>query len=182
MIKIDNRVLSVAVLAVLFGLAACGSGAESTAEPDSVATTTAPTEATVSEQPVASTPDTAEGPGTAIVTFEDDGSTLEFALNECFTSNTAPGKFVNVGPEGAFSSHGVLDDGWELQLSMLPDANGDMKNLSFLTDGDQADYQLGDLTFEVDGAMVTASATSDIYQTFGETEAIPLSFTVTCRG
>lgn len=115
------------------------------------------------------------------MTFEEDGSTIEFVLDECTTSNTRPGNFVNVGPEGAFTSHGVLDDGWELQLSMIPDATGSVLNLSFLTDGDQTDYQLGDLTYEVDGGDVTASATSDIYQTLSEEEAIPLSFEVSCN-
>lgn len=103
------------------------------------------------------------------------------SLDECHTSNTAPGTYVNVGPEGAFAAHGVLDDGWELQLSVLPDANGDLVNFSFITNGDDTDYQLGNLTYEVDGGNVAASA-SDIYQTTGEEEAIPLSFDVTCNG
>jgi len=94
----------------------------------------------------------------AVVTFEEDGSTIEFVLDECTTSNTRPGNFVNVGPEGAFTSHGVLDNGWELQLSMIPDATGSIINLSFLTDGDEIDYQLGNLTYEVNGGGAASTS------------------------
>lgn len=174
--------LQIALFAVVLVLAACGSSDDNAGAPDVGSTTTAVSDSTApTSEPVGSVPDGSEGVGSATVTFEDDGSTLEFVLDECYTSNTAPGNFVNVGPEGAFASHGVLDDGWELQLSMIPDANGDMTNFSFLTDGGDNDYQLGNLTFEVDGATVTASATSDIYQTSDE-EAIPLSFDVACNG
>lgn len=167
-------------------MVACG-GADDEAGDDTLApTATDASDTTVvtPDEPVDPEPDNAsEGRGTATVTFEEDGSTLEFALDECYTSNTNPGNFVNVPPEGAFASHGVLDDGWELQLSMFPGASGDMLNLSFLTDGDQIDYGLQeDFTYEVDGGNFTASATSDIYQTFDEEEAIPLSFDVSCNG
>ncbi len=160
-------------------VSACGGGADTTDAPEGGSAT--PASAEITSPPATEPGDSSAGPGTAVVTFEEDGSTLEFALDECTTSNTAPGNFVNVGSEGAFTSHGMLDDGWELQLSMIPDATGSIINLSFLTDGDQTDYQLGDLTYEVDGGNVTASATSDIYQTLSEEEAIPLSFEVSCN-
>jgi hypothetical protein len=174
----------VLLAAVLGVVAACGSSDDGAEDPNAGSVTTSVTDETVaSDEPAESTPDEAsDGAGTATVTFEEDGTTLEFPLDECHTSNTAPGNYVNVGPEGAFSSYGELDDGWELQLSVLPDANGKMINLSFLSDGADAYYQLEDLTFEVDGGHVTASASSDIYQTFDETEAIPLSFDVNCNG
>ncbi len=176
--------LQIAVIAVVLGAAACGSSENNADEPDVGSTTTAVSDSTVpTSEPVDSAPEgNSEGAGTATVTFEEDGNTLEFALDECFTSNTAPGNFVNVGPEGAFSSHGVREDGWELSLSVIPDANGEMVNFSFLTDGSETDYELGNLTFEVDGATVTASATSNIYQTLDTEEEIPLSFDVACNG
>ncbi len=165
-------------------VSACGGGTAPTDAPERGSATPVSAETTrpPAGEPGESAPDdSSAGAGTAVVTFEEDGSTIEFVLDECTTSNTRPGNFVNVGPEGAFTSHGVLDDGWELQLSMIPDATGSVLNLSFLTDGDQTDYQLGDLTYEVDGGDVTASATSDIYQTLSEEEAIPLSFEVSCN-
>lgn len=121
------------------------------------------------------------GSRTGTVTFVDDGTTRTFDLDECFTSDTDPGRFASgVAPEGAMSVHGTDSDGWELNLSVMPDADGTAVNFSFLTDGVDADYQLGDLTYSVDGNTVTASATSDIYQTLSETESIPLTFDVTC--
>lgn len=123
--------------------------------------------------------DGSAGSATAIVTFVDDGSTREFVLDECITSDTTPGNFVEVGPDGAMSVHG-RDDGWELQLSVLSDANGDLVNFSYLTDGGDVDYQLGDLVFAVSGNSVTASADADIYQTFDVEESIPLTFDVAC--
>lgn len=172
------------LLPLALAVSACGGGVDTTDAPEggSAAPVSGETSGPPATEAGDSAPgDSSAGAGTAVVTFEEDGSTLEFVLDECTTSNTAPGNFVNVGPEGAFTSHGVLDDGWELQLSMIPDATGSITNLSFLTDGDETDYQLGDLTYEVDGGDVTASATSDIYQTLSEEEAIPLSFEVSCN-
>jgi hypothetical protein len=176
--------LRIALVAIVLGAAACGDSDNSADESDIETTTTAVADSTVpTSEPESSTPDDSSmEAGNATVTFEEDGTTLEFALDECYTHNNAPDNFVNVGPEGAFASHGVRDDGWELQLSLIPDANGEMVNFSFLTDGSETDYELGNLTFEVDGSTVAASATSDIFQTLGTEEAVPLSFAVTCSG
>lgn len=173
------------------GLAACGD-----ADPDtssSPLTSTSPVPTVVPDPNVASdvtsddqsAPDTDDAAGTsaarAVVTFEADGSTREFELDECYTSVTDPGRFATSGDDkGSFASHGIDADGWELQLSVLPDASGGSINMSFLTDGENTDYQLGNLEYDVADNVVTASAASDIYQTFDEEEAIPLSFVVTC--
>lgn len=188
---LKKTIASGTVLALL--IAACGSGdANVEVDDSSLATTvseatasTAATDDSATTIPVDDTVETTAsasgGSGSATVTFLDDGTTLDFALEECFTSDTVPGNFAaGVAPEGAFSVYGTSPDGWELNLAVLPDANGKQINFSFLTNGDDINYELGNLEYAVDGGSVSASSVADIYQTFDEVEEESLEFEVSC--
>lgn len=183
---------TIAIVGMLFLSACGGDDADSTQSTATTVASVAVSSSTAPPQPATSAAgttvaadagagDNGAGSRTGTVTFVDDGTTRTFDLDECFTSDSDPGRFASgVASEGAMSVHGTDSEGWELNLSVMPDADGTAVNFSFLTDGVDADYQLGDLTYSVDGNTVTASANSDIYQTLSETESIPLTFDVTC--
>lgn len=187
--------------ALLLGLAACGSSGSGEASPDDAAPVGAdapdaeapgdagaePTEAPVDDggEPVEDGGGgdvfAPGGTGTATVTFTNDDRVVEFALEECQTSNTAPGSFEDGGgAEGAFTSYGTADDGSEAQLSVLVGADGSYINMSFLDVDGQSLQIVEGMTYAVDGATVTGETNADIYETFDETEDNPISFEINC--
>lgn len=118
--------------------------------------------------------------GTATLVFTEEDREVDFSLDGCQTSDTAP----DSAPEGDDGSksmiiHGTSDDGAELNLASLIDASGERLNTSYFNEADQY-WSLLDLTFTVDGGTVTGTVSGDIYETLDVEEAVAMSFEVTC--